>query len=81
MSNTVKTVDIVLVKSSDSDWEGIYVNNKLFIQGHSSRADMLLAHLCEEQMLISSFKEKTVLSEWLNNAGWLPQLLEDCMFC
>ena len=78
MSNTV---DIVLVKSSVGDWEGIYVNNKLFIQGHSSHADMLLAHLCEEQMLISSFKENTVPSSWLNKTGWLPQLLEDCVFC
>ena len=78
MSNTV---DIVLVKSSVGDWEGIYVNNKLFIQGHSSHADMLLAHLCEEQMLISSFKENTVPSSWLNKTGWLPQLLENCVFC
>jgi hypothetical protein len=78
MSNTV---DNVLVKSSGGDWEGIYVNKKLFIQGHSSHADMLLAHLCEKQMLISSFKERTVLSEWLNKTGWLPQLLEDCMVC
>ena len=81
MSNTVKTVDVVLVKSSDGDWQGIYVNNLLFIQGHFNHADMLLAHLCEEQMLISSLKEKTVLSEWLNKTGWLPQLLEGCVFC
>lgn len=81
MDNAVKTADVVVVNSSNGDWQGIYVNNLLFIQGHSSHADMLLAHLCEEQMLISSLKEKTVLSEWLNKTGWLPQLLEDCMFC
>ena len=77
----INTVDIVLVKSSDGDWQGIYVNNELFVQGQFSHADMLLVHLYKEQLLISSLKEKTVLSEWLNKTGWLPQLLEDCMFC
>lgn len=77
MSNTV---DIVLVKSSDGDWEGIYVNNELFVQGQFSHADMLLAHLYKEQLLISSFKEKTVNSEWVNDGG-LTTLLEDCVFC
>ena len=81
MIDTVKTADIVVVNSSNRDWRGIYVNGELFVQGQFSHADMLLVHLYKEQLLISSFKEKTVNSEWLNKTDWLPQLLENCVFC
>lgn len=81
MSNTVKTADVVVVNSSDGDWQGVYLNGKLIDQGHYNHADELLSYLCKEHILITSVETNTVPSERLNKTGWLPQLLENCVFC
>ena len=81
MSSTVKTADVVVVNTSDGDWRGIYINGKLIDQGCYSLIDELLPYLCKERILVTSVQTKNVPSAWLNKTGWLPQLLENCVFC
>lgn len=80
MSSTVKTVDAVVVNTSNGDWQGVYLNGALIDQGHYNHADDLLRYLCKERILITSVQTNTVPSVWLNKTGWLPQLLEYCVF-
>lgn len=82
MDNTVKTADVVVVNSAaPACWRGIYINGKLIDQGYYSLIDELLQHLCKERILVTSVQTKNVPSSWLNKTGWLPQLLENCVFC
>ena len=81
MDDSVNTADVVIVNSSDGDWQGVYINGALIDQGHYKHADELLQCLCKERILVTSVQTNTVPSSWLNKTGWLPQLLEDCVFC
>ena len=79
--DSVNTADVVLVNSSNGDWQGVYLNGRLIDQGHYNHADELLQYLCKERILVTSVQTNTVPSAWLNKTGWLPQLLENCVFC
>ena len=81
MGDSVNTADVVIVNSSDGDWQGVYINGALIDQCHYNPTDELLQHLCKERILVTSVQTKNVHSSWLNKTGWLPQLLENCVFC
>ena len=81
MTDTVKKASITLVNGSTMNWQGIYVDSELFIQGQFNHADMLLIYLWKEQILIKNVEEKTVDSAFLTLREGLPQRLEDCVFC
>ena len=75
MGDSVNTADAVVVNSSNGDWQGVYLNGKLIDQDHCVYADALLQYIYKEHILVTSVKTNAVPSAWLNNAGWLPQLL------
>jgi pSer/pThr/pTyr-binding forkhead associated (FHA) protein len=81
MDDSVNTADVVVVNSSNGDWQGVYLNGELIDQDHRIYTDELLQYLCKEHILVISVQTSTVPSSWLNKTGWLPQLLENCVFC
>ena len=81
MGDSVNTADVVVVNSSNGDWQGVYLNGKLIDQDHCIYTDALLQYICKEHILVTSVQTNTVPSLWLNKTGWLPQLLENCVFC
>ena len=80
MDDSVNIADVVVVNSSNGDWQGVYINGEIIDQGHYNHTDELLQYLCKERILVTSVQTNTVPSSWLNKTGWLPQLLEDCVF-
>jgi len=81
MDDSVNTADVVVVNSSNGDWQGVYINGEIIDQGRCIYADELLQYICKEHILVTSVQTNTVPSAWLNETGWLPQLLENCVFC
>lgn len=69
--------NITLVKSSDGDWEGLYLDNELYTENHSLRLEDVFEIINDHH--ISEALSFRVYSKWLENfmAGNLPNFLSD----
>ncbi len=66
---------ITLVKSTDGDWEGLYLDNELYCEGHSLRIEDVFDIINDHH--ISEAKSFGVYYEWLNMVGSLPNNLNE----
>lgn len=69
--------NISLVKSSDGDWEGLYLDNELYTENHSLRLEDVFEIINDHH--ISEAVSFEVYSKWLENSmgGNLPNFLSD----
>jgi hypothetical protein len=72
--NTYKKV-ITLVKSTDGDWEGLYLDNELYCENHSLRIEDVFDIINDHD--VSEAKSFEVYYEWLNMVGSLPNKLNE----
>lgn len=56
-----------------SDWEGIYANGGLVMEGHSIDAGQCLIWLAKRMAHVSSYNEVEACDDWLSDRGDLPQ--------
>ena len=74
MSN-IKTVSLVRIYSDD--WDGIYANDKLIVEGHEVRVTDLVEWLQENGPVeIVAYSSYEADAEWLEGRGRLPHELE-----
>lgn len=66
-----------IIQVLGDDWEGIYTNGKLALEGHSIGTLELLEWLKETGQKITSVAQVEADTEWLNENGSLPRLIED----
>ena len=50
MDDSVNTADVVVVNSSNGDWQGVYLNGKLIDHDHCIYTDELLQYICKEHI-------------------------------
>lgn len=69
--------NITLVKSSDGDWEGLYLDNELYTENHSLRPEDLFEIINDHH--ISEAVSFEIDCDWLveDQGGNLPNLLRD----
>lgn len=69
--------NITLVKSSDGDWEGLYVDNELYTENHSLRPEDVFEIINDHH--ISEAVSFEIDCDWLveDQVGMLPNLLSD----
>lgn len=67
--------NITLVKSSDGDWEGLYLDNELYKENHSLRPEDVFEIINDHH--ISEAKSFEIDCDWLvgDQGGNLPNLL------
>ena len=73
----ITSKNITLVKSSDGDWEGLYLDNELYAENHSLRLEDVFEIINDHH--ISEAKSFEVDCDWLveDQCGLLPNLLSD----
>lgn len=68
--------NITLVKSSDGDWEGIYLDNELYCENHNINIQDIL-NLINDHHLYQAFSFE-VDCDWLDEiGGHLPNFLSE----
>lgn len=78
----MKKDNITILSSEEGDWEGLYFNNKLMIDGHSIDCGRLLTVLKSEGVIINfgnlEIEFKEITEEELDELGYsFPRDLED----
>jgi hypothetical protein len=69
--------NITLVKSSDGDWEGLYLDNQLYTENHSLRLEDVFEIINDHH--ISEAVSFEIDCDWLveDQGGLLPNFLSD----
>lgn len=66
---------LTYISSSNGDWCGIYIDDKLYTEGHSIPTWEWLQII--KTLLIDTTKEYEVDGDWLEEGGKLPQSFGD----
>jgi hypothetical protein len=75
----MKKIDIVEVYSDD--WEGLYINGDLIMQGHSIGLSHFIDWMLGQKSIeIMSYDIQEADSEWLESRGRLPANLIDVRY-
>jgi hypothetical protein len=66
---------VVLVEDPGGDWEGLYIDGKLAVDGHTLSASYVLHHLASSGAI--EFDRFDCDQDWLYGNGRLPLNLEE----
>jgi hypothetical protein len=74
-------IKVRLVEVYADDWQGLYANGKLILQGHSLRPSEILEWLAGYGPLeVVSYDVRPANDEWLNDLGRLPEDLSEVSY-
>lgn len=74
--------EVSIVRVYGDDWDGVFANGKLVVQGHSvNLADVVLYLVDIGPVKIVSYKVAIADEEWLESYGSFPDNLNDVMMC
>lgn len=72
-------MEITFVKADD--WEGLFVDGVLYIEGHQIRVEDVLDMLVESGQVVDSYESKEVAYAWLEEEGGVfPSSLNRVVF-
>lgn len=65
-----------LIKADD--WEGLYIDDSIFEQGHKLDGEVFLGLLCNySDKLCGGYEIYYIEQEWIEDLGYLPQKFSD----
>lgn len=70
----MKIKRLVIVNSSSGDWQGLYLDDVIAVQGHSIRQQDLVRYLKDGYESVEYYETQGF---WLEEEGSLPDLLDD----
>lgn len=69
MADVIEKASVCIV-GNDDDWEGLYVNGRLIVEGHSLDARDILDAL--RGKMLTDHESRICDRQWLHNHGNLP---------